>query len=136
MIDLTTEFGKQVEQRLKSEEVIWLTTVTPDGRAQPNPVWFYWDGKAIIIYSEPGSFRIRNLEQNPRVALNLQGVDVLGNHAVIISGQASIKHGYSQPHPGYVEKYIGYLDDMHVTYEQLCAKYSVEINITPTGLHS
>ncbi len=33
MIDLTSEFSQRVEQRLKDEEVIWLTTITPKGIA-------------------------------------------------------------------------------------------------------
>src|SRR4030067_3570883 len=87
MIDLTTDLSKRVDQRLKDEEVIWLTTVTPKGVAQPNPVWFYWDGECIIIYSQPGSFRIRNIQHQPKVTLNLDGADVLGHNVVIIHGR-------------------------------------------------
>jgi hypothetical protein len=28
--------------RLKSEPMIWLTTVTPSGQPQSTPVWFLW----------------------------------------------------------------------------------------------
>lgn len=136
MIDLSTEFGKQVTQHLQTEDVIWLTTVTPKGTPQPNPVWFYWDGKSIIIYSQPGSYRIRNIEQNPKVALNFQGVDTMGNHVVVILGEAKLKYGYSAPHPGYEEKYTKYLPEMSMTFEQLVADYSVEITIEPTRVHS
>jgi PPOX class probable F420-dependent enzyme len=136
MIDLDTEFGKQVAQRLQTENVIWLTTVTPKGMPLPNPVWFYWDGKAIIIYSQPGSYRIRNIEQNPKVALNFQGVDTMGNHVVVILGEAKLKYGYSAPHPGYEEKYTKYLPEMSITFEELVANYSVEITIEPTRVHN
>jgi PPOX class probable F420-dependent enzyme len=134
MIDLTTEFGKRVDQRLKNEDVIWLTTVTPDGVAQPNPVWFYWDGEAIILYSQPDSFRIRNIQHNPKVTLNLEGADALGNNVVVIQGEAHLSSQYKQPHPGYTEKYLKYVPEMGMTYEQLVASYSVEIIVKPTRL--
>jgi PPOX class probable F420-dependent enzyme len=136
MIDLDTEFGKQVVDRLQTEEVIWLTTVTPKGVPHPNPVWFCWDGKCIIIYSQPGSFRIRNIEHNPKVALNFQGVDVMGNHAVVVLGEAKLNYSYSAPHPGFEQKYMKYLPQMSITFEQLVANYSVEITIEPSRVHS
>ena len=134
MIDLKSEFGQYVERRLKNETVIWLTTVTPHGVAQPNPVWFYWDEKVIIMYSQPGAFRIRNIRHNPIVALNLKGADLYGNHAVVLHGEAQMRPDYHQPHPGYMEKYAKYLPELNVTFEQLAADYSVEIVINPTNL--
>lgn len=134
MIDLTTEFGKRVNQRLEDEEVIWLTTVTPDGVAQPNPVWFYWDGEAIILYSQPSSFRIRNIQNNPRVTLNLEGADALGNNVVVIQGEAQLNPKYQEPLLGYRSKYWKYLPQMSLTAEQLVKEYSVEIMIKPTKL--
>jgi len=134
MFDLSTEFGQRVNKQLQEEEVIWLTTVSPAGIAQPNPVWFYWDGQTIIIYSQPESYRIRNIRQNPRVTLNLQGADVMGNNVVVIQGSAYLNEHYTQPHPGYAEKYIQYLPGMGITYEQLVASYSVEIIFSPTSL--
>jgi hypothetical protein len=56
MIDLTTDFGKRVEQRLKVEQVIWLTSVGLDGTPQPNPVWFLWDHGEILVYTQPASY--------------------------------------------------------------------------------
>jgi PPOX class probable F420-dependent enzyme len=134
MIDLTSEFGQRVEQRLKDEEVIWLTTVTPKGIAQPNPVWFYWDGKVIILYSQPGSYRIRNIQHNPIITLNLEGADVLGNNVVVFQGEAQLKHNYPLPHPGYEKKYTKYLPEINLTLEMFVADYSVEITIQPTSL--
>jgi PPOX class probable F420-dependent enzyme len=134
MIDLTTEFGKKVNHRLQDEEVIWLTTVTPAGVAQPNPVWFYWDGETIIVYSQPGSYRISNIKHNPKVTLNLQGVDTMGNNVVVIQGEAKLNYNYQKPHPGYEKKYTQYLPQMNLTHEQMTAEYSVEIIVKPTRL--
>ena len=45
--------------------MIWLTTVRPDGRPEPSPVWFLWDGETFLIYSQNSS----------KVALNFDGED-------------------------------------------------------------
>jgi PPOX class probable F420-dependent enzyme len=134
MIDLNTVLGTQVDQRLRDEEVIWLTTVSPDGVPHPNPVWFFWDGQEIILYSQPKAYRIRNLRLNPKVALNLQGAGPLGEAVVVIYGEARLDPHYRQPHPGYAKKYQKFLSEMNMTLEQLIVSYSVEIRIRPTRL--
>jgi hypothetical protein len=60
----------------------------------------------------------------------------MGNHVVVILGEAKLKYGYSAPHPGYEEKYTKYLPEMSITFEELVANYSVEITIEPTRVHN
>ena len=74
-IDLTTPLGKRIAERLEAEIMIWLTTVAPDGTPQPNPVWFLWDGSSLLVYSHKRAARLRNLRQNPHVALNFDSRD-------------------------------------------------------------
>lgn len=135
MFDLKTDFGQLVSQRLKDEDVIWLTTVSPRGAPQPNPVWFYWDDPCIIMYSKPDSYRIRNLQHSPLVALNLQPAGVLGDNVAIMHGKAKLTFNYPQIHPGYVKKYAQHLVDLGVTLDELVATYTVEIRVEPKRLH-
>lgn len=134
MIDLTTEFCQPVDQRLRDEEVIWFTTVTPDGVAPPNTIWFFWDGESIILYRQPGSYRIRNIQHNPKVTLNLERADVSGHHVEVIQGEAQLKPNYLKPHLGYEKKYSKFLLEMNWTIAQLVADYSVAITIRPSRL--
>src|SRR6266542_991917 len=74
MLDASSEFGARATRRLHEEKVAWLTTVTPKGTPQPVPVWFLWDGReSILVYSRPGTPKLRNLEHNPRASLHLDG---------------------------------------------------------------
>ncbi len=132
MLDLSSDFGIQFDRRLRQEELIWLTTVAPDGTPHPNPVWFCWDGQEIFIYSQPGAYRIRNLQQNSKVSLNLQGAGPMGEDVVVINGEAKMDPHYRRPHAGYAQKYQMYLPEMNLTQEQWTATYSVEIRIKPT----
>jgi general stress protein 26 len=71
------ELSEQVERRLTGDEVAWLTTVTPGGKPAPRPVWFVWDGTAIVIYSMNGAARLRYIEHNPQVTVHFNSVGTL-----------------------------------------------------------
>ncbi len=130
MQDLGADVRARLTNRLNEELIIWFTTVTPRGAPVSNPVWFYWDGEGVVVYSQPDSRRVRNLERNPKVSLNLQGVDGLGNNVVIIQGEARLHPGNSTIPQAYWDKYRKLLTSM--TVEQMIAEYSVEIRIRPT----
>jgi PPOX class probable F420-dependent enzyme len=134
MLDLETEFGSRVNKRLLEDEVIWFTTVSPKGIPHPNPVWFFWDGEIIIIYSQPNSYRVRNIKQNPRVALNLEGADALGQHYVVINGEALLYPDSKKLYPGYLEKYIHYESSLQMTVDEMIAAYSVEVRVKPSKI--
>ena len=52
--DAGSNFGRRVRERLRVEQVIWLTTTQADGTPQPNPVWFVWeDPDTLIVYNTP-----------------------------------------------------------------------------------
>jgi PPOX class probable F420-dependent enzyme len=131
MLDLSAEFGTSVEKRLREEEIIWFTSVSPGGRPVPNPVWFYWDGENILVYSQPSSFRVRNIKLNPNVALHLQGVDGAGSNVVIISGTAALETGGHTIPPGYWDKYSKFLAEIDTTAEGMARDYSVQIRVKP-----
>lgn len=131
MIDFTSEFGQRVRQRLETEQVIWITTVFPDGTPQPNPVWFYFDGESVLIYTRPGSIKLKNLARNPRVSLHFEGATVSGGDVVIFHGFASLERENPTYHPGYEEKYATIaMEQWKVTMQDLFKEYSILIRIT------
>ncbi len=132
MLEVDAEFRERLIKRLREEEIIWFTSVNPRGVPASNPVWFYWDGEYILVYSQPESHRVRNLEQNPHVCLHLQDVDGEGNNVAIINGDAVMKRNNQGAPQGYWDKYDKYLPGLGSTREQLVASYSVEIRIRPT----
>lgn len=131
MLDLKTEFGVRVNKRLMEDEVIWFTTVSHKGTPTPNPLWFYWDGEIIVVYSQPESYRVRNIKHNPKVSLNLEGADVLGNNVIIINGEASLYPDCTKIYPGYLEKYIHLESSLSMKIDEMIAAYSVEIRVKP-----
>jgi PPOX class probable F420-dependent enzyme len=72
VLDLNSRAGARADQRLRSEQILWLTTVRADGQPQASPVWFLWDGTTLLVFSRPDAQKLRNLAANPRVAVHLE----------------------------------------------------------------
>jgi PPOX class probable F420-dependent enzyme len=89
VIDPATEKGAKVAARLRDELVAWLVTVASDGTPAPTPVWFWWDGETILVYSQPDKPKLRHLATNPRVSLAMR-TDEHGDALVVITGEAAV----------------------------------------------
>ena len=125
------ELTEQVERRLTGDEVAWLTTVTPEGKPAPRPVWFVWDGAAIVIYSMNGAARLRNIERNPQVTVHFNSVG--GGDILVISGRAEHPADAPPPSafPGLLDKYGTLIEQMGETPEWYDDNYGVSLRIVP-----
>lgn len=132
MSELSSEKQAHVEQRLRSDNIIWLGTVRADGRPHLVAVWFLWDGERIVILSQPKTQKIRNLSQNPQVILALdntrEGEDVItiDGHAVLTTVALDDAH-----RSAYLEKYGAQIVELGMTLESMAADYAQVITITP-----
>ena len=131
------DFPPNVEDRLRSEPIMWMTTVSPGGRPQPSPIWFWWKGTEILMFSKDNTARLTNLAGNSSVSLNLDG-DGQGGSVVVIEGTATIdrNHPPASDIPEYVEKYQDFLDGYGWTATGFSADYPVPILIQPNRLRA
>lgn len=132
MLDTTTPEGARAAERLRSEQVIWLTTVGPEGRPQSSPVWFVYDGETFLLFGQPSSWKVRNIRGNPGVSLHLDS-DGRGGEIVTIEGAAEIVEGAPLAHevPAYLEKYREGMAGIGMTPEEMGNEYGVAIRVTP-----
>ncbi len=133
MLDLTTERDAHMDQRLRSDPMIWLTTVRRDGRPHTMPVWSLWDGSTILILCQPDAVKIRNLRTNTKVTLALDGTRA-GGDVVVLEGRAEVltAHASELNMTDYFTKYSPFLQQMGYTPECVVQSYSQPIRITPT----
>jgi len=134
-LDFSTDFGKRAQERLTREQIGWLVTTGGDGTPQPSPVWFLWDGATFLIYSEPNTPKVRNLQRQPQVAFHLNS-DEHGNDIVILTGEASVEPGaaLTDVPTAYLEKYRQGIASINLTPESMIATYSTAIHIRPMAL--
>ena len=131
MLDLADSKGAHIDQRLRAEPIIWLSSVRPDGRPHLVPVWFWWDGAAILIFSKPAAQKVRNLRHNPQVVLALDSADE-GEDVVLLEGRAELL-GDGAPQstlPEYAEKYAALMARLGITAASMAAEYTQAIRVT------
>ena len=127
-----THFSSAAEKRLRSDQIAWLTTVSPSGMPQSSPVWFLWDGETFLIYSQPNKPKVRNVESHPKVSLHLDG-DGRGGNIVTIEGTARIDGDVppADTIAAYAEKYAAGIRRLGMDAARFAADYSVAIRISP-----
>jgi PPOX class probable F420-dependent enzyme len=133
MIDTTTAAGARAMERLETELIAWLTTVTADGQPQSSPVWFLWEDGEVVICSLASTPRVRNVRANPRVALNLNS-DVVGSDVVTLECEARGEGSELAPgtEAAYRAKYDAKIDEYGWTWESFRRDYPLVIRIRPT----
>ncbi len=97
------------------------------------PVWFLWDGaESILLYSKPDTPKLRNIAENPRVTLNLDG-NGQGGDIVVCVGRAAVSDDpRADEIPAYVEKYAPLIDRNRWTPASFATDYSVPVRIAIT----
>ena len=136
--DLPDERRARVETRLRTNLMAWLTTVNTSGRPDSVPVWFLVrDDSTILVYSQPGKAKLRNIDANPNVALGLDVTDI-GRDIIRIEGTAvtAPEHPRADRVPEYAAKYTERIGAIFGTAERFAELFSEAIVITPSRLHA
>lgn len=133
ILDLTNKRDAHIDQRLRENLIIWLTTVRPDGRPHAVAVWFLWDGETFLIFSQPNTQKIRNLQHNLNVLLAVDDTHQ-GADPITIEGTATLlESGVTDAtQADYLAKYAAGIKRLGYTPEQMAAVYSQGIRIVPT----
>ena len=56
----------------ESKALLYLATLMPDGSPQVTPVWFDSDGEHILVNTNEGRVKDRNMKVRPKVAMTIQ----------------------------------------------------------------
>jgi PPOX class probable F420-dependent enzyme len=123
----------RIDCLLRTETVVWLSTVSSDGLPHLVPVWFSWDGEAILIASKPTAKKVRNVRANPRVMLALGEPDddfdvgMVEGAAELLDGPAAAV--LPETH---LARYRSRMTAIGLSADEFLATYSQVIRIRPT----
>ena len=136
-IDFSAGNAPRALDRLKAEHIGWIVTTNAQAAPQPSPVWFVWDDGRIVVYSLPGSAKLRNIEAHSDVAFMLN-TDANGGDVTIINGAATVVTDGpgAETYPAYVAKYGEKIGAWETETGQKLADYSARIEITPRRLRT
>lgn len=116
-------WSKAVRQ-LQEAEVLWLSTVTPDGRPHVVPLIAVWLDGALYFSTSEGERKERNLRTNQHVTIATGPVGLTEGLDLVVQGEAKVVRAAAKIRrlaKAYAEKYgegwrLPGLDDV-LTYE-------------------
>ena len=137
VIDPATEKGARVDVALREDVVAWLITVGRDGTPVPTPVWFWWEGDTVLLYSQRDKPKLRHIAANPHVAFALR-TDELGDRIIVLTGTAEVDESApaADQLAGYVDKYASLIERLGTDPAGFAGEYAVPIRIRPTRLRA
>ena len=121
----------RVRRFLEQESVLWLTATTSDGRPHIVPVWFVWDGEAILVFSKPHAVKVAALRHKPLAMLALGDAEDDFNVG-LIEARAELPAEPVPVPPAFVAKYGDRMPRGHLDPVQFAATYTQAIRLVPT----
>jgi PPOX class probable F420-dependent enzyme len=123
----------RLDRMLRTETVIWLSTVRADGQPHLVPIWFSWDGETILVASKPNAKKVANLRLNPSVMVALGEPDD-DFDVGMLEGVAELP---SEPSAellplAHLQKYRTQMASIGLTPAEFLRTYTQVIRIRPT----
>ena len=96
------------QELLHSTNLARLAYNWRDGTPRVVPIWFHWDGEAIVLGSPPAAPKVDVLPTNSKVALTIDR-DEFPYHALLIRGIADVEtvDGVSPEYEACAQRYFG-----------------------------
>lgn len=95
------------EQLMSEPQIAVFGTIGRDGAPHQAPVWFEWRDGAVLIPTQRGSQKWRNIERDPRVSVCIEHRDA-PLAVAMISGTAEVMESdYAPERRRFYERYYG-----------------------------
>jgi PPOX class probable F420-dependent enzyme len=125
--------SSRVDALLDREAVVWLSSVRPDGRPHLIPIWFWWDGEAVLFASKPQACKVANLRANADCMLAIGDPDEDFDVALIEArAELAAMPTAALLAAGLQMKYRERMEVAGLTPSIFAATYSQVVRIVPT----
>ena len=131
--DRRAEASPRADAALRSDPVVWLSSVQPDGRPHLVPVWFHWDGEQIVAFSKPHARKVDNLRDQAHVmlAIGTPGPD-FDVELIEATAELPATPAFEVMPSGFGAKYCDLLRRAGLTVQRYAEVYSQPIVLRPT----
>ena len=93
---------------LRRPSPCFLSTLMPDGSPQMTQTWVDTDGRDVLINTVRGHQKVRNIERDPRVALNVADPDDPGRYFEVRGRVSEVtEHGAREHIDELSQRYLG-----------------------------
>jgi PPOX class probable F420-dependent enzyme len=122
-----------LDRRIRAESVVWLTTVSSDGRPHLVPLWFRWEGQTFLLFTKPEARKVRNIRTNPAVMLAL-GDPAADFDVLLVEGVAEVLElpACDLVPDSFFHEYAAPMANVGLSRDDFLATYSLAIRIRPT----
>ncbi len=123
----------RIRRFLDEEPIVWLSTVRPDGTPHIVPVWFWWDGGSLLIFSKPNAQKVRNIRAGSTVMLGVGDPDEDFDIG-LFEGRAEVLDAPTRDllPAAHLEKYATQMAGIGLTTEEYVETYPLVVRITPS----
>ena len=121
----------RVRRFLETEPVVWLATVRPDGRPHIIPVWYWWDGSELLVFSKPDAVKVGNLRADPHLMLAIGDAENDFDVGLVEACAEVLARAVSVPARMF-DKYAPWMFEIGLDRATFIATYSQAIRIVPT----
>lgn len=137
ILDSSRPEHEKARALLENDLIAWFTTTDDDGTPHAVPVWFMWHEGTVVVFSEPGTVKVRHVERGSRVLVHLNAGGPWGDDVVVLTGSAAIspldattfrKENFAD---AYDAKYSAAIEAFGMPPEALSEKYSTVLVFTP-----
>jgi PPOX class probable F420-dependent enzyme len=124
---------ERIQDRLRSERILWLGTTGEDGRPHLVPTWFWWDGSSFLLFSKPEARKVRDIRANAAVML-ATGDPEDDFDVQLVEGRAELLDGPAEAivPSALAGKYAAQMRELALDLREYAATYSQAIRIAPT----
>ena len=133
LVELPGTPSTALDRRIRTESIVWLTTVSAGGRPHIVPIWFAWDGREFLFFTKPGAKKVGNVRSNPAVMLALG--DPEADFDVLLVEGLAVVLGSPTRDLAPPTFFLGYAERMAaigLSRHEFLATYSLAICIRPT----
>jgi len=124
------------EQLMSEPQIAVFGTIGRDGAPHQAPVWFEWRDGAVLIPTQRGSQKWRNIERDPRVSVCIEHRDS-PLAVAMISGTAEVIEGdYAPERRRFYERYHGAEAEARLASTPADTDEWALVRITPTKVVS